>query len=260
MNKQVELANEIIERVAKSKQATLDISDYVTYEVPPGVFELTWLSELRLQGMSLKSLPPEIVQLQDLEELWLDGNPMDSLPASLARLTKLKRLAASFLPSLRYLPEEFSNLASLLDLRLTKTALAEFPVCIRAMRSLRKLEIGSPHIRTIPDWLAELGALLSLSFSGCPFDQVPNCIREMRGVEHLSLKETSIDELPDWLEQMNSIKTLNLEKTQMKTVPDWVWNSQTLERVVISGLPDPPGFPVHEKRFRVNNIEVQKFF
>lgn len=41
MNKQLKLANNIITKAIGSRQTSLNIADYETYEVPARVFEMT---------------------------------------------------------------------------------------------------------------------------------------------------------------------------------------------------------------------------
>jgi len=143
-----------------------------------GIFHLTSLKLLELGSNRIRTVPAEIAELVNLEELWLGKNKIDSmllpsLPAlrhlslqnnrletweavffqNLAGLTHLY-LGHNNLPDL---PDEFSQLTSLVEVDLVRNAITR----IKPLPDLRKLEELWMNDNKIDD-LAQIAHLASL--------------------------------------------------------------------------------------------------
>ncbi len=86
-----DLVQQSLEMTA-SGNTSLYLSRFSLQEIPPEVWEMEHITELKLSDNQLRSLPPEIGRLQQLETLRLENNRLQSLPPELAQLQNLKFL------------------------------------------------------------------------------------------------------------------------------------------------------------------------
>ena len=125
--------------ILNERSGVLNLSAAGLTELPPGVCDLTWLSELHLNGNHLTELPPEIGNLTNLRELHLNGNQLTELPPEIGNLTNLRELHLNG-NQLTSLPPEISGLTNLIGLDLRDNQLT---VLTREMMELMDRGIGS---------------------------------------------------------------------------------------------------------------------
>ena len=109
---------QIIEKAARDKQTTLDLSDNQLTRLPEAIAQLSNLRELDLGNNQLTRLPEAIAQLSNLRVLDLSYNQLTTLPEAIAQLSHLSWLYLSN-NQLTTLPEAIKQLSQLekLDLR-----------------------------------------------------------------------------------------------------------------------------------------------
>jgi Leucine-rich repeat (LRR) protein len=69
---------------------SLELSDLALSQLPPEIWLLINLQELRLGNNQLSQLPAEVGRLTHLQELYLGNNQLSQLPAELWQLTSLR--------------------------------------------------------------------------------------------------------------------------------------------------------------------------
>uniref|UniRef100_UPI0030DDAFE9 leucine-rich repeat domain-containing protein n=1 Tax=Crocosphaera watsonii TaxID=263511 RepID=UPI0030DDAFE9 len=71
---------QVIEKAAKDKRESLDLSFKGLTSIPPEIGQLTNLTSLNLWNNQLSNLPPEIGQLTNLTSLNLWNNQVTNIP------------------------------------------------------------------------------------------------------------------------------------------------------------------------------------
>jgi len=82
----------VIDPHTRTAMIGLDMSQVGIRILSPGLFNFTFITELRLGNNLLKALPPSIGQLTNLLHLDLANNQIDELPKEIGWLTDLKDL------------------------------------------------------------------------------------------------------------------------------------------------------------------------
>jgi GTPase SAR1 family protein len=137
----------IIEKAAREKTTTLDLSSNQLTTLPAKIGNLRNLTVLNLGGNELTMLPAEIGNLTNLTVLNLSHNRLTTLPAEIGNLTNLTVLYLS-VNQLTTLPAEIGNLTNLKDLRLSSNPLeSPLPEVVKQgtkaiLAYLRELEKG----------------------------------------------------------------------------------------------------------------------
>lgn len=85
-------AADLIRTTRENRNMSLDLSFEGLQEVPPEVFELTWLQSLKLNGNALTNIPSDISLLADLRILDLGANEDLQLCDAIGELSRLERL------------------------------------------------------------------------------------------------------------------------------------------------------------------------
>ena len=220
-----------IDQVKKSQAASLNLADLVLGELPPQLFELTWLKELDLSGNALLELPDELARLNQLETLklgvsdaakkmglWWNGaswdytgprNVLDTWPAALLRLDQLRHLDLS-LNFFDPLPPELLQLKQLHTLILDHNQLGELPAGLFELKALRHLSLSRNPLGGIPARMAELGNLTQLDLSDVQLGEVPKCLFELSKLRELDLSGNALLELPDRFDRLACLQSLHL--------------------------------------------------
>jgi hypothetical protein len=176
-------------------ESSLDLSKRRLASLPPEIFELTDLYEMKLSGNRLTSLPPEIGQLRNLWALRLGGNRLSELPSEIGQLTELNDLWLSG-NQLTTLPPEFSKLAK-----------------------LRWLRLGSNQFAALPPQILQLGELMDLWLSGNRLTTLPSEIGRFKYLWGLRLGQNLLTNLPPEIGQLRMLHLLELDDNQLTSLP-----------------------------------------
>lgn len=106
------LATQTIDPNCKSELVGLDMSGFRIRNLSPGLFNYSFISELRLSNNFLMHLPAEIGRLRGLKHLDLSNNQLVELPRQIGWLTSLRELLV-FNNQLQDLPAELGYLFQL---------------------------------------------------------------------------------------------------------------------------------------------------
>ncbi len=89
---------EAIDKAAREKATSLDLSRKGIKTIPPEIGKLTSLTELNLSENRITQIPEAISKLTSLTSLNLWRNRISQIPEAIAKLTKLKVLLDNRLP------------------------------------------------------------------------------------------------------------------------------------------------------------------
>ena len=131
---------QIIEKAARNKEITLDLSNNQLTTLPEAIAQLSNLSLLDLSDNQLTRLPEAIAQLSNLSWLNLSDNQLTTLPEAIAQLSNLNVLYLSD-NQLTRLPEAIAQLSNLRVLDLRNNQLTTLPEAIKQLSQLEKLDL-----------------------------------------------------------------------------------------------------------------------
>ena len=175
-----------IRECIKNKSDELRLDNLGLRQLPDEVAQLTWLTDLWVQGNHISELPEFVGQLAELRSLVINDNPIHTLPDTLSRLSKLTSLAmANVTPSAVH--PVIGRLISLEGLGLSGIGLKQVPPWILNLKNLRLLFLQNNRLEFLPDSLGDLSHLYFLDISGNDFKQLPASLCALKNLHHLSL-------------------------------------------------------------------------
>lgn len=126
------LDEELIDEIARSHVANLDLSGNLLSALPPSVATFQLLRHLNLSSNQIRELAPELCLLTELETLEVKHNLMKGLPS------------------------KFGDLKNLKMLNLSSNQFDQFPSQICELEDLRELRLGANFITHIPSSIGKL--------------------------------------------------------------------------------------------------------
>ncbi|KDO34360.1 hypothetical protein SPRG_01496 [Saprolegnia parasitica CBS 223.65] len=258
---------EIMELIAAAKTThVLDFHWRNLATLPPQLFELSKLQELRLTGHNLGTVPPQVALLPNLrllnlrqnrlrtmdascvptpcpwEELDLENNSLPDLPATLfAFATKLRvlRVGCNLLEAF---PPAMDALTQLEICLAPHNHLQSLPASLARLPSLRVLDVSNNRIAALDSFdfraatgLREFKANRNL-LSSLPASIASACLHD------LSLSGNQFESFPLVACGMRHLKRLWMQSNKLQELPVEFGGLQTLEMVEFEGNPlrSPP--------------------
>jgi len=160
---------QIIEKAARNKEITLDLSNNQLTTLPEAIAQLSNLSLLDLSDNQLTRLPEAIAQLSNLSWLNLSDNQLTTLPEAIAQLSNL-------------------NVLYLSDNQLTR-----LPEAIAQLSHLRVLGLSDNQLTTLPEAIAQLSHLIVLYLSDNQLTTLPEAIKQLSQLEKLDLRGNQLN-------------------------------------------------------------------
>jgi len=211
----------------------LDLHQNNLFEIPASISALSQLVTLDLRWNKIKraGLPPCVFDMRSLQNLRLQGNPLDSLPIDLYTLSSSLDIhvegtlipkslqiilfaRSHHLPSLelphyqiRALPMELALLTSLQTLDLSYNSLVAIPIEIGNLTLLHRLDLRYNYIQNLPWTLGYLPNLNTLLLEGNPLSELPAEIF-LSPKQDLSLIKVFLKSLKTGTVQCTRIKVL----------------------------------------------------
>ncbi|MBA4064890.1 MAG: hypothetical protein C0501_14485 [Isosphaera sp.] len=223
----------------------LDLSNLSLGRVPPEVFILPELAELRLGGNELKELPADVARLARLSKLVLAQNDLTDLPREvegLAALTELDLADNGFkaVPPQVYrltgltslvlkrndmddydLPPEIGRLGKLSTLDLARTNLRRLPPEVGGLGHLTRLHVSRNKLTELPPEIGRLGNLASLHLSNNKLARLPPEVGQLAGLAELYAAECGLADLPPEVGRLRNLTTAHLSGNRLTAVPEW---------------------------------------
>ena len=208
----------IIEKAAKLKATSLNLSSYQLTTLPAEIGELTNLTKLELAGNELSSLPAEIGKLTKLTSLNLNATKLSSLPAEIGKLTNLTEINLD-VNQLSSLPSEIGQLANLKELGLNGNQLSSLPSEIGQLKNLTGLDLSCNELSSLPSEIGQLTDLTKLNLSGNQLSSLPSEIGQLTNLMELWLVNNKLNLLPESLKNIRSLKYLFLHDNSQLGIP-----------------------------------------
>jgi Leucine-rich repeat (LRR) protein len=161
----------------------LSLAENSLIDLPTELFNMVWMTQLKLMHNKLTKIPEDIGKLKELRILWIQHNALCLLPKALVRCVFLSALDFSSNETISFLPLNYASLTNLTLLNANDCAINTPPPSVMA-KSVRKIQeylqrlIFAQHsdvlrhtdiqIFNIPDLLFEwLPNLTAIDLSNC---------------------------------------------------------------------------------------------
>jgi len=273
-------ADHLIAEARRLHRTALDLSGLGLTEVPPELWELTWLETLNL-GYAYKNaknqltvLPVEIGTLTELRGLSLSYNQLTALPDSLRGLIHLETLNLSF-NRLTELPPWLGELTQLRELHCAENHLATLPAALTTFMHLRmlnlygcelpalpisfgrlttltNLHLQGNHFTTLPASFADLGQLQELWFGTdihhAPLGHFPEVLRSLYQLRVLSVANCDLPILPEWMGELTALESLYAQQNHLTALPRALATLPNLNRLNLDRNPLAPELMVAYQR------------
>ncbi|UCH92908.1 MAG: leucine-rich repeat domain-containing protein [Candidatus Aminicenantes bacterium] len=190
----------------------LDLRGNKFTQIPQPIFEMENLTHLIFGANKLKTISGKIEKLKNLETLWLHGNQITSLP-EVTQLNKLSALGIGNNP--------LSNLPQIVSF-------------LKAMASLRELDLGSLGLKSIPGELFDLRNLKILDLNRNEITTLPGGIEQLEKLEKLYLYINNISLLPPGIGKLKNLKLLILFNNNLTTLPASIGELENLVELVLA--------------------------
>ena len=183
---------QIIEKAARNKETTLDLSNNQLTTLPEAIAQLSNLNVLYLRNNQLTTLPEAIAQLSNLNGLYLGNNQLTTLPEAIAQLSNLNVLDLSN-NQLTTLPEAIAQLSNLRGLDLRNNQLTTLREAIAQLSNLSWLNLRNNQLTTLPEAIAQLSNLRELDLSYNQRTTLPEAIKQLSQLEKLDLRGNQLN-------------------------------------------------------------------
>jgi small GTP-binding protein len=207
-----------IEKAAKEKAKSFDLSDEKIASLPPEIGQLTNLKGLDLSKNQLTALPPEISQLTSLKELDLSKNQLTALPPEISQLTSLKELVFSK-NQLTALPPDIGQLTNLQILNLSGNRLTSLPPEAGELTNLQDLDFTNNNLTSIPAEFGQLTNLVSLGLGGNRLTSIPAEFGQLTSLTHLYIWGNLLTSIPFDFVQLTKLQMLQLGTNHLTSLP-----------------------------------------
>jgi internalin A len=186
---------EIIERAARDRLITLDLSGKGITVIPPAIKKLTNLQLLDLRDNQITVIPPEIDKLINLQILDLGNNQITAISSEIEKLTNLQRLYLSN-NKITIIPPEIEKLTNLQALELSSNQITVIPPAIKKLTNLQTLDLSRNQITIIPPEIEKLTNLQILYLENNQITIIPPAINKLTNLTLLALKNNPISNIP----------------------------------------------------------------
>jgi internalin A len=225
---------QIIEKAARDKKTTLDLSGNQLTTLPEAIAQLSNLSGLDLSGNQLTTLPEAIAQLSNLRVLYLRNNQLTTLPEAIAQLSHLRVLYLRN-NQLTTLPEAIAQLSNLRELDLSDNQLTTLPEAIAQLSHLSVLYLRNNQLTTLPEAIAQLSNLRELDLRNNQLTTLPEAIAQLSNLRELDLSDNQLTTLPEAIAQLSNLRELYLSGNQLTTLPEAIKQLSQLEKLDLRG-------------------------
>ncbi len=209
-----------IENERVTKLSVFDLNLFMK-AVPASIGDLTKLTTLSLESISLEEIPIEIGNLKELQILDLSGNSLTEIPNEIGEFTKLQMLDLSN-NLLKSIPDEIGNLTELwFQFDLSNNVLETIPNTIGKLTKLNFCDLSDNSLKTIPEnTLGKLVGLISLDISNNKdLESIPSDVWTLTNLDTLNVSNTALNKIPDDLWLLMGLDKLDLSSNLLKEIP-----------------------------------------
>lgn len=118
-----------------------------------------------------------------------------------------------------------------INIRLPRTELIEFPEIILNLENLRRLNLRTNNISTIPNEITKLKELQKLYISENSISSLPESIGNLENLSHLDLSGNQLRSLPNSIRASRNLRKLNLAFNNFEYIPEQIYYLENLEEL-----------------------------
>jgi Leucine-rich repeat (LRR) protein len=235
---------------------TLCFAEYGFSTIPPFVYTMTALTELKMSKNRLRVIDDDIVVLSKLRLLDVSDNFLRSLPLCLHAMPKLTELITG-LPSqnqfedppapvlaqgtpviMQYLRAVDAALQTK-QLVIAGLRLAEFPKASFEMEALTSVDISSNDLTEIPYEIENMRNLERLNCSSNNIVQVSSSIAKLPRLSFLDLRSNRLHQLPQAIKDCPALSSLLLDRNSFASVSSAMLMPPVLKLLSLAGPLSP---------------------
>ena len=248
---------ELIEKAAKQKIKSLDLSWLLQDKFPPEIGNLTNIELLDLSGNKLTEIPPEIWNLTNLVSLNFSQNRIIEIPSEIGKFINLQYL--DFWGNrLKILPIEIGRLNNLKYLDIIDNELIKLVPEVGYLANLQYLYLWDNRLTELPQEIGNLTNLKSLDIRNNNLKKLPPEIGNLTNLKSLELWDNQLTELPPEVGKLTNLEFLFLDNNKLTELPPEIGNLTNLEELELRGNPLSSLPP--ELRRREDGIEILNFY
>jgi Leucine-rich repeat (LRR) protein len=255
---------------------TLSFVEYGFSVIPPFVFTMTALTELRMSKNRLRAIDDDIVVLSSLKLLDVSDNFLRSLPLCLHTMPKLTQLVTG-LPHqnqfedppapvlaqgtpviMQYLRALDASIQTR-ELVIAGLRLTEFPKACLQMESLTAVDISSNDLTEIPYEIEGMRGLERLSCSSNSIVQVSSSISKLPRLLFLDLRSNRLHQLPQAIKDCQALSSLLLDRNSFSNIPSAMLMPPALQLLSLAGAAPPAHTPPLLPHRRNTSLQATKY-
>ncbi len=181
----------------------LDI--YSKVIITGGIFTLTNLQNLILNGTHITIIPTSINAMINLKKLDLSNTGIITIPNELFTLTNLEKLYLSG-NGIMIMPSAISSLVNLSLLHFCRNRLKYIPTELFSLTKLKKLYLQSNQIKLLPKEISLLTNLHILYLGNNQITNIPCEITKLKNIKHIDIHNNCVIpyNVSFWLKQIQN--------------------------------------------------------
>ncbi|KKK92445.1 hypothetical protein LCGC14_2702850, partial [marine sediment metagenome] len=178
--------------------------DFEEYKRNSIVIKNKHVIRLDMYKVNLRQFPEIITQLSYLKELFLRKLRLKSISENIGELNSLERVDFSY-NIIEKLPDSIRNLQNLKKLYLENNRLYFLPQALGDLKNLQELNIIDNKISTIPETFIGLLSLEELWMRGNYFEKFPVVLENLKNLKYLSLSVENVPKVPPKMENNKNL-------------------------------------------------------
>jgi Leucine-rich repeat (LRR) protein len=235
---------------------SLSFVEYGFSVIPPFVFTMTALTELKMSKNRLRFIDDDIVVLSCLKLLDVSDNFLRSLPLCLHTMPRLTQLVtgspqqnqledppapvlAQGTPVIMQYLRALDVAVNSRELIIAGLRLTEFPKACLEMESLTYVDISSNDLTEIPYEIENMRNLERLNCSSNSIVQVSSSISKLPRLVFLDLRSNRLHQLPQAIKDCEALSSLLLDRNSFSAVPSAMLMPPALKMLSLAGLASP---------------------
>jgi Leucine-rich repeat (LRR) protein len=204
-------------------------------KILPKLGSFSQLQALELASNGLTQLPVEFKNLKNMVYFASIGNALTTLPQGFSGIADLMELRLHS-TNLDSLPSEIAYLGRLRTLEIqNNTDTLHFPSTLGYLSSLTSMLVFNTVIDTFPASFSNIKKLKELTLVMCGLAEVPKPITKIATLEQLYLDNNAIKELPSGIFKLKKLKYLSLKSNRLTHIPDSICLLKELEVLDLRG-------------------------
>lgn len=198
-----------------------------------------------------------------VERIDLADRCLRFVPEAFGKIRSLVALNLS-VNQLQSIPDSIAGLENLEELNLSSNILEALPDSIGLLLKLKTLDVSSNKLTALPDSICHCGSLVELNASFNKLTYLPTNIGyELVNLRRLSIQLNKIRSLPTSIGEMNSLQFLDVHFNELRGLPHTIGKLTNLEHLDLSSnfsdlteLPETFGDLINLQELDLSNNQI----